>query len=144
MKTIRDMSEEEFIRLYEEFTDKIVDDGYLIMPSKANFANFIGTTKSDVIYWYKQHTHAQDVINQMTADVVIEGMANRKYQTSAGSFALKNWCKWSDNPAKPEQKAQTTSNTLLSEKEAAKKVDDYKNDFEYRRKMITIANRKEG
>lgn len=120
-KKLREMTEDEFIKNYESFTEEIMANGFLEMPSKTNFASYMGVPKKDVIYWYKQHPQAQDVLNQMTADVIIEGMAKKKYQASSGAFALKNWCKWTDSP-KQANAAEDNTKSLMSEKEAEKRI----------------------
>jgi len=120
-KKLREMAEEEFIEHYEKYTEDVMSNGFLEMPSKTNFASYMNVPKKDVIYWYKQHPQAQDVLNQMTADVIIEGMAKKKYQASSGAFALKNWCKWTDSP-KQESSGADNTKTLMSEKEAKERL----------------------
>ncbi len=120
-KKLREMSEEDFIANYEKFTDDIIAKGFIEMPSKTNFAAYMDVPKKDVIYWYKQHPQAQDVLNQLTADVIIEGMTKKKYQATSGAFALKNWCKWTDSPKQAAGPSDNTK-TLMSEKEAEKRI----------------------
>ena len=132
------LTEEEYLAKYEEFLIDITDTDFERVPTKANFAKFIGVSQKDVIYWYKQHPACKDVIDQMTADTLLEGMLLKKYTERAGSLALKNLCKWQDNPEKTKV-IQPTQNALLDEKEAQKRVDEYSNNFEARRKALRVA-----
>ena len=133
------LTEAEFLEKYEEFLVDIVDSDFARVPTKGNFAKYISVPQKEVIYWYKQHPMCKDVIDQMTADTLLEGMLLKKYQGQAGALALKNLCKWQDNPEKTTKVVQTTQSALFDEKEAQTRVDEYSNNFEARRKALRVA-----
>lgn len=133
------LNEAEYLEKYEAFLVGIADREFDQMPTKSNFARYLGVPQKEVIYWYKQHPEVKDVIDQMTADLIIEGMCLKKYQQNAGALALKNLCKWQDNPEKSVIKQSNTQSELLDEKTAKQRVEEYSNNFEARRKAIRLA-----
>lgn len=134
------LTEAEYLEQYEEFLVGIADRGFDIMPTKGNFARHLGVSQADVIYWYKQHPNCKDVIDQMTADLIIEGMCLKKYQQNAGALALKNLCKWQDNPEKAVKTTNITQSNLVDEETAKKRVEGYSmHSFEARRNAIRLA-----
>lgn len=135
------LNEAEYLDEYENFLINIRDNDYDIMPTKSNFARWLAVPQKEVIYWYKQHPSCKDVIDQMTADVIIEGMCMKKYQTQAGSMALKNLCKWQDNPEKAVKMVQPTQSNLIDEKEAKQRVAEYSNNFEARRNALKVVGK---
>lgn len=134
-----ELNEAEYLEKYELFLGDISDREFDIMPTKANFARYLGVPQKEVIYWYKQHPEVKDVIDQMTADTIIEGMCVKKYQAQAGALALKNLCKWQDNPVKTGIKQSNTHSDILEEKTAEKRLEEYSNNFEARRKALRVA-----
>ena len=133
------LNETEYLEKYEEFLTDIADKEFNIMPTKSNFARYLGVPQKEVIYWYKQHPECKDVIDQMTADCIIEGMCTKKYQAQAGALALKNLCKWQDKPEKSVIKQSNTQSEILDEKTAKERVEEYSNNFEARRKALRVA-----
>lgn len=133
------MTEDEFLAKFEEYLESIRNDDYKTFPTKSNFAKWLDVSNTDVIYWCKEHPNTKDVLDQMTADLVIEGMCMKKYQSNAGALALKNLCKWQDNPEKNNKQSQNTRVSIFDEKEAKARVDEYSNNFEARRRALRVA-----
>lgn len=118
------------VSAYEKYLQEIVETDFAIFPSHTRFAGWLGDTPYNVSKYMNEHPHVLPKIKPLIADVLIEGMANKKYVASAAKLALKNVCDWEDNPK--TESARSAEKAVADEKDAIARLTDYASDPENR------------
>lgn len=103
-KPLKFDSAEQFIELWQNFCDNIIDNGFKTIPSQTAFCKWLTKhyekTDRKTIYntLNKIFPTIKKDFEQIRADVISEGTMLGKYQPTMSIFALKNWCSWTDRP----------------------------------------------
>ena len=96
-------NEEQFIELWREFCNSIVENGFNTVPTQTAFCKWLGEnfeeTDRKTIYNYlnKIFPNIKKDFEQMQSDVIMQGGMMGKYNPTMSIFGLKNWCGWSDS-----------------------------------------------
>ncbi len=126
-KPINELANEaEVVRAYEEYLQDIVTNEFDVFPSHTRFAKWLGDTPYNVSKYMNEHPYVLPKIKPLIADVLIEGMANKKYLASASKMALKNMCDWEDNPK--TESARVAQKQVADEQDAKTRLAQYTSD----------------
>lgn len=93
----------QLIELFRTFCDEITANEFNRVPNQTNFCKWLETHYNSVdrktIYTSlnKYFPTIKKDFEQIQSDVIAEGGMLGHYQPAMSIFALKNWCKWSDN-----------------------------------------------
>lgn len=104
----RKFEEKQLLELWTEFNADIRDGGFTTIPSQTAFCRYLrakfGDCDRKTIYnsINKYFPNLKKEFERIQADTIAEGAMLGKYQTTMAIFALKNWCRWCDNPALQE------------------------------------------
>ena len=96
-------NEEQFIELWREFCNSIIENGFNTVPTQTAFCKWLGEnfeeTDRKTIYNYlnKIFPSIKKEFEQLQSDVIMQGGMMGKYNPTMSIFGLKNWCGWSDN-----------------------------------------------
>ena len=96
-------SEEQFIELWRDFCNSIVENGFDTVPTQTAFCKWLGEnfeeTDRKTIYNYlnKIFPAIKKNFEQLQSDVIMQGGMMGKYNPTMSIFGLKNWCGWSDS-----------------------------------------------
>lgn len=113
--------EAEMLGQFENFLKKVEDDGYIIVPTMSNFADYIDKSRADVHEWARLHPTARAQMRDMCADTIASGAMLKKYVPNVTNFALKNMCGWEEAP----QKKTSNSKSKTDEKTAKAMLEEY-------------------
>ena len=92
----------EMIRLFSEFNEEVINDGFVVVPTQTEFCRWLGRnyekTDKKTIYntLNKIFPDIKKQFEQIQSDTVATGAMLGKYQPTMSIFVLKNWCKWKD------------------------------------------------
>lgn len=96
-------SGKQLIAVFREFCDWIIDNDFVRVPNQTNFCKWLADNYTDcdrrTIYnaLNKYFPTIKSDFEQAQSDVIAEGAMLGHYQSAMSIFALKNWCKWTDN-----------------------------------------------
>lgn len=96
-------SEEQFIELWRDFCNSIVENGFNTVPTQTAFCKWLGEnfeeTDRKTIYNYlnKIFPNIKKNFEQLQSDIIMQGGMLGKYNPTMSIFGLKNWCGWGDN-----------------------------------------------
>lgn len=116
------------IALFREFCDDIIENDFARVPNQTNFCRWLADNYCEcdrkTIYnaLNKYFPTIKSEFEQIQSDVIAEGGMLGKYQSTMSIFALKNWCRWSDNPRAEDTSQQADDNFIAALENAAKKV----------------------
>lgn len=95
-------SDKEFIQLFADFCDHIVENDFYTIPTQTAFCKYLAqhyrATDRKTIYNYlnKNFPTIKAEFEQLQSDIIAQGAMLNKYNSTMSIFALKNWCKWTD------------------------------------------------
>ena len=81
---------------FVEFADRIREDGYQTFPTQLEFARFVGCHYETVYQARKAYQNFDNIMKEITADIITQGMACGAYKAQGAIFTLKNRCGWAD------------------------------------------------
>lgn len=102
-KPFKFKSEEQFIGLWRDFCNDIVDNGFVTVPTQSSFCRWLAEhyeeTDRKTIYNYlnKIFPTIKKDFEQLQSDIIMQGGMLGKYNPTMSIFGLKNWCGWGDN-----------------------------------------------
>ena len=94
----------QLIALFGDFCDEIVNNDFSKVPNQTNFCRWLGShfesCDRKTIYnsLNKYFPTIKKDFERIQGDVIAEGAMLGHYQSTMSIFALKNWCRWQDNP----------------------------------------------
>lgn len=107
---------------WEAFFQEVRDSDFKIFPTKTNFAKRIGTSYSTVMKTFVMYPESFVTINNMLADILVEGVALKYWQSGMIIFSMKNWCGWTD---KRDTFNTDTTKKLVSKEDFKEELLDY-------------------
>lgn len=102
-KPFKFKNEEQFIGLWRDFCNDIVDNGFVTVPTQSSFCRWLAEhyeeTDRKTIYNYlnKIFPTIKKDFEQLQSDIIMQGGMLGKYNPTMSIFGLKNWCGWGDN-----------------------------------------------
>jgi hypothetical protein len=102
-KPFKFKNEEQFIGLWRDFCNDIVDNGFVTVPTQSSFCRWLAEhyeeTDRKTIYNYlnKIFPSIKKDFEQLQSDIIMHGGMLGKYNPTMSIFGLKNWCGWGDN-----------------------------------------------
>lgn len=97
-------SAKHLIALFGDFCDEIVNNDFSKVPNQTNFCRWLDdhfeSCDRKTIYnsLNKYFPTIKKDFERIQGDVIAEGAMLGHYQSTMSIFALKNWCRWQDNP----------------------------------------------
>ena len=96
-------SGEHLIKCLSEFCEAIVEHGYNKLPSRSNFCRWYAdqckqsiSTRTVWLSMTQYYPGIKDDAMELISDVLVQGAALGKWNSTMVIFALKNWCHWSE------------------------------------------------
>ena len=106
-----------------EYLDYVVDNNFVELPTKGNFAKWAGIDRKTIYNTSKEYfPETKKDWQEALADCLTEGAAAGAYEKTITIFCLKNWCNWAD---KREEKVEQKQITLATKEEATKALEEY-------------------
>lgn len=111
----------QLIGLFRDFCDEIVFNDFSNVPNQTNFCRWLEHNYEScdrrTIYnaLNKYFPTIKKDFEQIQGDVIAEGAMLGHYQSTVSIFALKHWCKWSDNPTPDDDEAFEQLDKVLDE-----------------------------
>lgn len=100
---------EQLVQLFEDFCSEIKLNEFSTVPTQTNFCTWLRANYQEcdrkTIYnaLNKYFPTIKKDFERIQSDTIVEGTMLNHYQPSMSIFALKNWCKWKDNPTDEEK-----------------------------------------
>lgn len=96
-------SGEHLIKCLSEFCEAIVEHGYNKLPSRSNFCRWYAdqcnqpvSTRTVWLSMTEYYPEVKSDAMELISDVLVQGAALGKWNSTMVIFALKNWCHWKD------------------------------------------------
>ena len=127
------------INLFDLFCQNIIDEGYTRIPSQTEFCRWLSTqyekTDRKTVYnaLNKYFPTIKKEFEQIQSDTIAQGGMVGAYKHAMAIFALKNWCKWTDNVVEDENEGaeqiiksiQELTEVISSSTAPPRRVEDY-------------------
>jgi hypothetical protein len=104
-----------------EFCEAIVEHGYNKLPSRSNFCRWYAdqckqsiSTRTVWLSMTQYYPGIKDDAMELISDVLVQGAALGKWNSTMVIFALKNWCHWSDRKEPEQESADELTVRVLS------------------------------
>ena len=111
---------DDLLDAFLSYTDYVVDNDYIEVPTKGNFAKWCGIDRKTIYNTINKYfPDRKKDYKEILAEILTTGAMMGKWDRTITIFALKNWCDWSD---KREDRVVNDSKVSIATREQAKEA----------------------